>query len=88
MSNAVTECWYPTIFFHDLVENRIVWEIFGAEQFISVDSSKKVTVLTNEIWTEIKHDDYERRKDAEDDFSRHWDFDDYVWKVRYLTSPP
>ena len=29
--NCVTECWYPTIFFYDLKQNRTVWEIFGAE---------------------------------------------------------
>jgi len=32
----VRPCWYPTIFFYDLNENRTIWQIFGAEQFICV----------------------------------------------------
>ena len=29
--NTIENCWYPTIFFYDLDENKVVWEIFGAE---------------------------------------------------------
>ena len=36
-SNTIEQCWYPTIFFYDLRENKIVWEIFGAEIFVGVD---------------------------------------------------
>ena len=52
-------CWYPTIFFHDFDQQRIVWEIFGAEQFVDIDSHNKVSVLTNEIWTRLSKDEYE-----------------------------
>lgn len=48
----VSECWYPTIFFFDLDRQRVVWEIFGAEKFIGMDKKKKVSVLTNEIWSD------------------------------------
>lgn len=51
--NPASDNWYPTIFFFDLREKRVVWEIFGAEIFIGIDINKKVTVLTNEIWVEI-----------------------------------
>lgn len=85
-SNQVTSNWYPTIFFYDLFQNKVVWEIFGAEQFISIDKSNNILVLTNEIWTEKDYEDYQRRKDENpDDFCRHWDFDSYIWKLKYHT---
>jgi len=31
----------------------VVWEIFGAEVFIGMDSDKNIMVLTNEIWNSI-----------------------------------
>lgn len=43
--------YYPTVFFHDLDKQRIVWEIFGAEMFININKNK-VCVLTSEIWTD------------------------------------
>ena len=58
-ANPSEESWYPTIFFFDLKQNKVVWEIFGAEVFIGIDFFKKVTVLTNEIWIEIDSDEFE-----------------------------
>lgn len=51
--NPVTDSWYPTIFFYDIVNNKTRWEIFGAEYFVEIDLKKKVTVVTNEVWVEL-----------------------------------
>ena len=29
-SNPVDKCWYPTVFFYDIFENRTLWEVFGS----------------------------------------------------------
>ena len=55
----VDRCWYPTIFFHDLEKRRIVWEIYGAEQFISINAGRKVSVLTCKIWTDQTKEEYD-----------------------------
>ena len=47
MENAVEDNWYPSIFFHCLNKNRVVWEIFGAEVFIDVDKNENIIILTN-----------------------------------------
>ena len=90
--NQVRDCWYPTIFFYDLTLNKTVWEIFGAEVFIEIDKQKNVMVLTNEIWNEIDKEDYENLRQHDkwdvDEFSRHRDHDNHIWKVSYLSSPP
>ena len=52
MSNEVSECWYPSVFFFDLDEKRTLWEVFGCDQFIKV-FKKKSYVLTNEFWQRI-----------------------------------
>ena len=58
-SNEIRPIHYPTIFFHSLEQNAIVWEIFGGEIFIDVvpneDPEKPFDVyyLTNEIWQEV-----------------------------------
>ena len=87
--NPVTESWFPTMFFYNLHEDKVEWEIFGAEQFVAIDSFKKVTVLTNEIWNEINRDEYQALKDADpDNFTRHWEYDNFVWQLSYNSSPP
>ena len=87
-ANGVYDNWYPTIFFFDLQKNCVVWEIFGAEQFIKVDEKTNVYVLTNEVWTYLKEDDYEKLKEENpDDFTRHWEFDSYIWRIKYDTDP-
>ena len=82
-------CWYPTIFFHDLDQQKIVWEIFGAEQFIHIDKNNKVSVLTNEIWTVLDKEAYETEvvEAGEENFTRHDEYDNYFWKIRYQTNP-
>ena len=92
-ANPSEESWYPTIFFFDLKQNKVVWEIFGAEVFIGIDLFKKVTVLTNEIWIEIDSDEFEQQKleseqSGQQQFSRHHEYDNYVWKVNYMSIPP
>lgn len=91
---------YPTIFFFDLDLNRTKWEIFGAEQFIDIDKQRRVSVLTNEIWTEENTnmernfgvigdggDDEILNDDKEENLqSRHEKHDNYVWKVKFGTS--
>lgn len=47
--NAISSIWYPTIFFFDLDKCENVWEIFGADQFIEIDSDNAVLVRTSEI---------------------------------------
>ena len=56
--NPAKKCWYPTIFFYDLRKDKVVWEIFGAEQFIHIDRKNRVTVLTNEVWIETTSQKY------------------------------
>lgn len=84
---TVSQSWYPTIFFHDLNRNQVVWEVFGAEQFIDIDKYRRVRVLTCEIWTEISREQYDEEKGKRDKFSRHEDYDDYVWRIAYKTYP-
>ena len=79
--------WYPSIFFYDLKGNKVDWEIYGAEIFISIDGNRKVTVLANEIWNYIKEDEYTDKRDADDEFTRHDEYDNQIWKLKYNTSP-
>ena len=65
-----------------------MWEIFGAEVFIEIDKQKNVTVLTNEIWNLLDRDDYEQLRLEKEYFSRHRDYENHIWKVSYLSSPP
>ena len=92
----VTKSSYPTIFFFDLDQNRTVWEIFGAEKFISIDKFRRVYLLTNEIWTEENESSQKEDGEAEDDaknedqqeerVSRHEKYDNYIWRINYGTS--
>jgi len=56
--------WYPSIFFHDLDNNAMAWQIPGAEIFVSIAPTEQapsierepaniVTILTNEIWSKF-----------------------------------
>ena len=40
-------------------------------------------MLTNEIWTEITKDEYEMKVEKEEDFCRHWDYANWIWKASY-----
>ena len=75
--NSFSDSWFPTIFFYDLKNDKVDWEIFGAELFINIDGRHKVTVLTNEIYTEIGAKEYQQIVE-EEDFSRHDDYDSYI----------
>ena len=96
--NKVSESWYPTIYFYDLDQHRVVWEIFGAEQLIALDKHKRVVVLTNEYWTDDSHkkkiqeedeedqQDFNQEDNEEEGFSRHEKFDNYIWRINWNTS--
>ena len=53
----MSDSWYPTIYFYDIESNQVVWEIFGAEQFININKDG-VTLLTNEIWNKLTGEKY------------------------------
>ena len=84
--NSFRDVWYPTIFFYDLHLQRVDWEFFGAELFINIDGHQKVTVLSNEIYTEIGAKEFQELQE-EEDFSRHNEFDSYFQKIKYNTCP-
>lgn len=82
--------WYPSVFFHDLDRNETTWQIPGAEIFVSIEQKvlkgeeqSYVTVLTNEIWSKLTQEEYER-KQTSNEFSRHRDYNTYMIKLRYL----
>ena len=50
--------------------------------FISIDIFKKVTVLTNEVWTKKNEEEFN------DEYSRHFVNDNFIWKLNYLTQAP
>ena len=57
--------------------------------FLNIEKNK-IFVLTNEIWTEKNKTEYE--KDLadggdEENFSRHAENDNYIWRIRYSTYP-
>lgn len=84
-SNPVSKSWYPSIYFYDVKKGMIVWEIFGAEQFIDICAdTKEVKVLTNEIWHSKTKEEYERlmRNDGST-FTRHHDFLNYLKTLRF-----
>ena len=60
---------YPTIYFHDFAEDKLDWQIDGAEIFVGIDAYKNVMIVTNEIWQEISEEDYQGKNIA--GFSRH-----------------
>ena len=44
--------------------------------------------MTNRIWTKIDFESYEQLlADNQDGFSRHLDYNDYIWKINFNTSP-
>ena len=57
-ANAIKDINYPTIFFHEIEENAIRWEIFGGELFIDAkpnENPKKpfdVYYLCNEMYND------------------------------------
>ena len=61
--NSVDDSHYPTVFFYDLDQNRTVWEVFGSHQFIKIDASRKVYLLTNEFWSKIRYEHYNQMKE-------------------------
>ena len=69
-------CYYPSIFFFNLLEQKVHWQIEGAEIFIGIHDKNKVYYMTNQIW-QIK-DRSEYRNFLETGESRHSHFDDIV----------
>ena len=53
--------WYPTIYFHDLEKNQVTWKISGAMIFVSIDDQKNVTIIANEIWTELTEKEFKQK---------------------------
>ena len=53
----ITTVEYPSIFFYNLTDQKVEWEILGAEVFICLDDDGKVFYLTNEAWAELDADD-------------------------------
>ena len=45
-----------------------------------------MTFLTNEIWSELTENKLEELKD--EDFSRHGDYDNYIYKINYDSLAP
>ena len=42
---------YPTVYFYDTARNRVKWEIFGSEAFVSYQhENDDVFYLSSEIW--------------------------------------
>ena len=82
-ANPVTDSWYPTTYFYDVYRQRVVWEIFGASQFISKDK-QSVTVLTNEVWSKITKEQFiELKRDEGAAFSRHNHFSSYIKNMTF-----
>ena len=48
-ANLTTTCHYPTIFFYNLTNKKVEWQILGAEVLANIDGNK-VFYLTNGAW--------------------------------------
>ena len=57
MSNMSTACHYPTIFFYNLDQMKVQWEIFGGEILIDVTEENEVIYTTNEAWTKLNQEE-------------------------------
>ena len=80
----VTDCWYPTVFFHDLEQNRIFWRVFGAEVFIQMTKNNKAFILSNRIWKKIDKKTYDELVDSSENFSRFQEFHSSVFEINYM----
>ena len=80
----VTDCWYPTVFFHDLEQNKIFWRVFGAEVFIQMTKNNKVFILSNRIWKKIDKKVYDELVDSSENFSRFQEFHSSVFEINYM----
>ena len=48
---------YPIIYFYNLGEQELEWEILGGELFIHLDENGDVFYLTNEAWFDYHFDE-------------------------------
>ena len=55
--NSHRKCWYPSIFFYCLREQKVIWEIYGAEAYLGSSPTKEVYYISNEIWSSITEDE-------------------------------
>ena len=82
--NPVRPNWYPSIYFFDLDSQRVSWEIYGAEQFISIEKNV-VMFLANDIWKKMDGKTF-KKLGSEKTFSRHQDYYSYVRKMKFGTT--
>ena len=60
----------------------MIWEIYGAEQFIGI-KDRKVTFITNEIWQKIDKKHYQQLKSKHANFTRFRDYFSYFRRIRF-----
>ena len=57
---GVLDSWYPSVYFHAVPYNRIVWKVYGAEAFIDLNIGQKlVYFLGNRIWCKVTKSEFE-----------------------------
>ena len=74
-------CFYPSIFFFNLGQQKIHWQIQGAEIFLGIYDTNKVYYMTNQIW-QLK-DRSEYRNFIENGDSRHSQFADIIYMTTF-----
>ena len=84
---TVQECWYPTVYFYDLNQDKVTWKVQGMEAFISLTSCRKAYFFTNKIWKSLNHKLYSELRESNPDYIRFQEYSSSVYEMDYMQPP-